>query len=66
MIDVDKMHFELRKVNISVMGQRKLHRDHFEPDVRRFLHGNLACRSVKRLRGQGKRRQCVIGLKEHI
>lgn len=34
MIDVEKMHFEPRENNVSVLGQTKLDTDNFELDVR--------------------------------
>lgn len=47
MIDVEKMHFEPRENNISVLGQTKLDTDNLELDVRGSLSGSLACKGVQ-------------------
>ena len=47
MIDVEKVHFGSRENDISVLGQKKLHTDNFEPDVRGSLNISLACKGVQ-------------------
>lgn len=46
MIDVEKVHIGSRENDISVLGQRELHTNHFEPDVRASLSSSLACKGV--------------------